>query len=133
MKLKLKEDPREWRKSVLLAALGLAVLSSVLCWRRILTLHTWAIALGVLAAVALAAWLRPPLFRGFYRFSARVGFFTSQAFARFLLVLIFALIVTPLGLLLRCFGKDSLRLKRSAQAQSYWQPARENSPLDRLF
>jgi hypothetical protein len=37
-----------------------------------------------------------------------------------LLVIVFVVVVTPLGLLLRLFGSDPLRLKRDPKAASYW-------------
>ena len=133
MKLRLKEEPREWRKSVLLSALGAALLCSVLRWRHVMAPGTWVVTLAVLAVVALLACLRPRWFRGYYRVSARLGFWSSQIVAGVVLVLVFALLVTPLGLVFRLMGKDSLRLKRPHNADTYWQTSKESSPLDRSF
>jgi hypothetical protein len=36
------------------------------------------------------------------------------------LAIMFYGVVTPMGVLMRAFGKDSLRLRRSGFAQSYW-------------
>jgi hypothetical protein len=133
MKARLKEDPREWRKNVLLTALGLALLSSVLRWRHILSARTW---LGVLAFCglwALLAGLQPRWFRGWYRLSTRAGFWLSQIVARVVLVAMFFLLITPLGFLFRVLGKDPLRLKRLGGSATYFQPARASGPLDRLF
>jgi hypothetical protein len=133
MKLRLKEEPKEWRKSAWLTALGLALLSSVLCWRRVLPVRFWGVVLAVLALMAVLAWLQPRWFRGYYRFSARAGFWSSQLVAKVILALVFVLVVTPLGLLFRLTGKDALRLKRTRNADTHWQPAKEAGPLDRLF
>ena len=133
MKLNLKEDPKEWRKSALLTALGLTLLSTVLRWRHVLSANTWHAALAVLAVVALAAWLQPGWFRGWYRFSMRLGFALSQFIGRVVLLVFFLLVMTPLGWLLRLTGKDPLQLKRPSDARSYWHPARDCSPLERLF
>lgn len=133
MKLRLKEDPREWRKTVWLTALGLAVLSSLLRWRHVLSHRTWLIVLAALAVVALLALVQPGWFRGFYRVSVRVGFWLSQIVARIVLTILFFLVLAPLGLLFRLLGKDALRLKKSREATTYWLKAKENSPLDRLF
>ena len=133
MKLKLKEDPREWRKSTLLTLLGLAVISALLCWRHILSPAIWKLALIVLALTALIAWARPGWFRGYYRVSTRAGFWLSQVVARVVLMLIFVLLITPLGLIFRVSGKDLLRLRRNGNAATYWTAARKSSPLDQLF
>jgi hypothetical protein len=133
MKLKLKEDPKEWRKAALLSALALAVLSTVLRWRHILAPAVWLCLLVLLASVAMAACLWPPMFRGYYRISSRISFVISQFLGRVVLAVFFVLVLTPLALGLRLFGKDLLRLKRPRDAATYWNQSKESGPLDRLF
>jgi hypothetical protein len=117
----------------LLTALGLAVLSSLLRWRHVLSQKTWLIVFAVLALFALLAVLQPRMFRGFYRVSVRVGFWLSQVVARVVLTILFFVVLAPLGFIFRSLGKDALRLKPSRDAKTYWVDAKENSPLDRLF
>ena len=74
MKVKLKEDPKEWRKSTLLTVMALAVLSSILCWRGVLTVPAWRAVLCVLVLTSLSALFFPHWFRGYYRVSTHVGF-----------------------------------------------------------
>jgi hypothetical protein len=133
MKLRLKEDPREWRKSTLLTALGLALMSSLLRWRHVLSTRVWFGVLVIAALGALVAWLRPRWLRGYYRASVRAGFWLSQVLAQIVLVLIFLVLVTPFGWLLRVLGKDPLRLRRTPGASSYWTPCRKSTPLDQSF
>ncbi len=133
MKLNFKEDPKEWRKSALLTALGLAILSSLLRWRRHLPVNVWCAVLGVLAAVAVGALLQPRWCRGWYRLSLRLGFYSSQFLGRCVLILFFIFILTPVGLVLGLAGKDPLQLKRPRDTATCWHPAKNSSPLDRLF
>lgn len=133
MRVKLKEDPKEWRKSTWLTLGGVALLSSVLRWRHILAQRVWLSVLALCALIAVMAWLQPRWFRGYYRVSTRAGFWLSQALARVILVLVFLLLITPLALLRRILGKDSLRLKRLEKVDTYWLPAKPTGPLDRLF
>ncbi len=133
MLLRLKEDPKEWRKVTLLTVLGVALLSSLLRWRHVLSQPAWLSVLAILGLAALGACVWPRAFRGFYRGSSRAGFWLSQVLARIVLTLLFMFVLTPLALILRASGKDFLRLKRSPGATSYWSAARESSPLDRLF
>lgn len=130
MKLTLKEDPREWRKAVWFGALGLAVLSSLLCWRRVLPLAGWGVVLAALATVALVAAARPRWFRGYYRCMARVGFGLARWFGFAALTVLFLFVLTPLGLILRLCGKDLLGLRHHRSTKSYWHPARSASKLD---
>jgi hypothetical protein len=133
MKLNLKDEPKEWRKSALLAALGLALISSVLRWRHVLANTTWLVVLAVLAVAALAALAQPRWFRGYHLLSMRVGFAISQFLGRVALTLFFIFILLPVGLALRLAGKDPLQLKRPANTDTFWHPAKDTSPLDRLF
>jgi hypothetical protein len=132
MKLIFKEDPKEWRKSALLAATGLAILSSLLRWRKHLPVNVWCGLLALLTGAAIFAVLQPGWFRGWYRLSLRLGFYSSQFVGRCVLAIFFVCIITPLGLGLRLSGKDSLQLRRQHK-DSYWHPARDCNPLDRLF
>jgi len=133
MKLNFKEDPKEWRKSALLTALGLAILSSVLRWRKHLSADVLCTVLALLAVVAICAVLQPRWFRGWYRLSLRLGFYSSQFIGRCVLAIFFVFILTPLGWVLRLMGKDPLQIKRPPNAATCWHPARDCNPLDRLF
>ena len=133
MKLNLKDEPKEWRKSALLPLLGLALFCSVLRWRHVLANQTWLPVLAVLLMLAIAAVWQPRWFRGYHLFSMRLGFVISQFLGRVALVLFFIFVITPAGFILRLAGKDPLQLKRPAKTDSFWQPARDTSPLDRLF
>jgi hypothetical protein len=133
MKPPLKEEPKEWRKAAWMSALGLALGSSLLRWRRVMPVAAWGLILCMLAALAVAAALRPRWFRGFYRFSATLGFALGQTAGYVVLALLFFIVVTPLGLVLRMLGQDPLRLRRPVGAKSYWNEIRRSSSLDRLF
>jgi hypothetical protein len=133
MKLKLKEDSQEWRKTTLLSALGLTILTTLLCWRHVLSRPTWLAIIAILSALSVCALLWPGLFRGYYRVSSRIGFIISQFIGRAVLLLLFFVVLTPMGLALRIAGKDLLRLKPRRSNESYWNSSKETSPLDRLF
>ena len=133
MKLKLKEDPKEWRKAAWMSALGLAVLSSLLRWRRGLPVAGWAIVVCLLAALIVAAAWRPRWFRGYYRFSTKLGFVLSRMAGFAVLAILFFIVITPLGVVLRMLGQDPLRLRRPSDVKSYWSKVRGQSSLDRLF
>ena len=133
MKLNFKEDPKEWRKSALLTALGLALISSLLRWRHVLPNQVWLAWLSLLAIVATSAVLQPCWFRGWYRLSLRLGFYSSQFVGRCVLLVFFIFMMTPLGWLLRLMGKDPLQLKRRKAAPTFWQKSKAASSLDQLF
>jgi hypothetical protein len=133
MKLILKEDPKEWRKATWLSALGFSLFSSLLRWRGKISTPIWLTVLAILACVALAALLQPRVFRGWYRLSTRIGFGIGQFLGRIILAVVFVLVFTPLGIIIRLLGKDPLRLRRDPKASTYWTPSKETTSLDRPF
>jgi hypothetical protein len=133
MKLNLKDEPKEWRKSALLAIFGLALASTLMHWRKHLPQGAWLPILGVLAALALVAIVKPRWMRGYHLFSMRLGFKISQILGHILLLIFFIFVLTPIGWILRLAGKDPLQLKRQDNKTTYWHQSRESSPLDRLF
>ena len=133
MKLNLKDEPRHWRKSALLTLLGLALICSILRWRHVLGQKAWLAALSLAALLAIAAILQPRWFRQYHIFSMRLGFALSQFLGKIFLTLFFLLILTPMGWVLRLAGKDSLQLKRSSNADTYWQKTKDFTSLDSLF
>lgn len=133
MKLHFKEDPREWRKATLLGMIGPSAIAGILRWRGVVSATFLAAVLTLIALVALCAWVRPRWFRGYYRFTTRLGFYTIQIFGKVVLAALFFFILTPIGWLLRLFGKDLLQLKSPRDQQTFWQPARPDGSLDSMF
>jgi hypothetical protein len=102
--------------------IGLAVLLTVLAlWKFYKGHQTVAFILflfGALSAV-LALFCQPllkPVYIVFIRISHVVGWINT----RVLLALIYYIIITPLGIVIRIFGKDLLDRKIEPFRQSYW-------------
>jgi predicted membrane metal-binding protein len=79
----------------------------------------WAIGLGLafgIVALAMPSGLAP-LQRIWMRFGVLLGKIVSPVVMGVLLYLV----VTPVGLLQRLFGRDQLRLARDRNAKTYWQ------------
>lgn len=81
-------------------------------------LRIWA--LGVAAAFLAAAALRPKLLAPLNRIWTRIGHFLHRIANFVILALLFYLVITPTGLMLRLLGKDPLRLRFEPGARSYW-------------
>jgi len=133
MRLKLKEDPREWLKfaAVFAVVLGMA---TVWFWRKQVIAQN--VLTGILITLSLAlgaAKLRPRLARPLYRGGMTISFYLGQVIGRVLLAIFFLCALTPVGLLLRLLGKDLLRLKRNATATSYWESAKFSDKFERMF
>ncbi|HEX5398526.1 MAG TPA: hypothetical protein VFY06_05695 [Verrucomicrobiae bacterium] len=133
MRLHLKEDPREWRKAALLGLIGPAVIVGILRWRGVVSVSFLIAALALFALVALCACARPRWFRVYYRFTTRLGYYIVLVLGRVVLTLLFFVILTPFGWMMRLAGKDFLQLKSPQDKQTFWQKARQDGSLDSMF
>jgi hypothetical protein len=75
------------------------------------------IASGVVAVVTIAA---PVLLTIPNQLWLRFGLLLHRIVSPVVLAIMFYGVITPMGVLMRAFGKDPLRLRRSGSAQSYW-------------
>jgi hypothetical protein len=133
MKLNLKDEPKEWRKSALLTLFGLAIISLHLRWRGIFADKAFFMVLITLAILVVVASFQPRWFRAYHLLSMRLGLAVSRLIGYVALILFFIFILTPIGLVLQWMGKDVLQLKPRRTASTYWQTSKDSSPLDRLF
>ena len=78
----------------------------------------WAIAIAVIFAGL--AQVRPNLLAPLNRLWLRFGLLLHKIVSPVILGLLFYTTVLPVGLLMRAFGKDPLRLRKDGAARSYW-------------
>jgi|SRR6266850_328603 len=76
--------------------------------------------LFIAAAFALVTVAAPKLLSLPNRLWLRFGLLLNRIISPVVLAFLFYLVVTPMGVLMRVFGKDSLRLRRNASDTSYW-------------
>ncbi len=76
--------------------------------------------LGLAVAFALAAAVLPSILAPLNRIWLKIGLALHKVMTPLIMGLLFFLVVTPIGLIMRATGKDILRLKRSAAEKSYW-------------
>lgn len=123
-------SPPELRRFGLTVALGLGVVAALGAWRggRVLP-AALAVPAAVLAALAVVAPARlSAAHRAWMRLAEALGWFNT----RVLLGVLFYLIVTPIGLVMRLAGRDPLD-RRLGDRPSYWTPHRRPSrPRDSM-
>lgn len=78
----------------------------------------WAI--GIAAAFALVTLAKPTLLSGLNRWWMKLGVLLGKVVSPIALGVLFYLVFTPIGLLMRLMGKDPLRLKYDPAGDSYW-------------
>jgi len=78
----------------------------------------WAIAIAVMFLGA--ALLRPQLLVPLNRLWMKFGHLLHAIVSPIILGLLFYATITPIGILMRAFGKDPIRLRRAPEAATYW-------------
>jgi len=115
-------DRREIRKfavpiAVLLLAVGLYAL-----WRE--KSFAWPL-IGFSGGLAAAGFIVPVILRPLYVPWMLLSLVLGWVMTRVLLSLTFFCMITPIGLVRRLLGKDSLNRKFSDDLESYWEPWEE--------
>lgn len=133
MRLKLKENPREWQKFTAVTALLFGGIALMLRWRKVISIKVLIVVIAFLGAGLVACLILPGWFRGYYRTGRRISFAIGWVMGRALLSLFFLAVLTPFALIARISGKDLLKLKRNSNQTTYWQPAKVGEEFDREF
>lgn len=107
---------------------GALLLIAAYQWRRGAPQWVWVTLIAVAAVLLIAALVAPSLLKPVYRGWMRLGEALGWVNTRILLTLIFFLVVTPIGLLMRLFGRSPIAV---ARRDSYWTDVERHSYGDR--
>lgn len=123
-------DKKEWRKF----GLGVAAILSGIATIQLLKsnpLYVWFYAGSgfFLVASLLIPILLKPLFILFSYLGLVLGWFMT----RLILIVLFFIIVTPIALISRLFGKKHLVLRPDSKLESYWMPAEKVEDRSKEF
>src|SRR5579883_1157335 len=97
---------------------GLFTLMSALSWWRGHTSWHWALPLA--AVFLVVAYTYPRALGPLNRLWLKFGLLLYKVVNPIVLGLLFFITITPVGLVMRAFGKDFLRTKMDPAAKSYW-------------
>ena len=75
---------------------------------------------GVAIVFALVALVKPALLAGLNRLWMKLGVLLGKVVSPIALGILFYVVITPVGMVIRLSGKDPLRLKFQPDADSYW-------------
>lgn len=89
-------------------------------------LRWWSV--GAAAAFALVALAKPALLAGLNRLWMKLGVLLGKVVSPIALGILFYVVITPIGVVIRLTGKDPLRLKFDPDTDSYWIPREPPGP-----
>ena len=94
---------------------------------------SWPWALG--AVLVLWALVAPATMKGFYRLWMRFSLLLSRVTTPVIMSVVFFVVITPVALILRAMGRDSMTRRFDLAAKSYRIPARKppKSSMERPF
>lgn len=79
-------------------------------------------------AIGLLGWLVPPAVRVIYLAAVYVTFPVGFVLSHVILAVVYYLVFTPVGLLMRLAGRDPLKRRFEVRQSSYWEPKTEPRP-----
>ena len=111
---------------------GFAGLLGVLAWWR--THHTlaailWSIGCVVGVTYSAVPSIRRPFFDLWMAIAYPIGWVVSHV----IIALVFYLLVTPIGLIMRLLGRDPMNRAFDRSATTYWVPRDSKTPAARYF
>lgn len=116
---KIKSGRKELRKFGITFGIILGLLGGLFLWRDkgyYSYFFILSVAFGLLGLIVPV--VLKPVYIGWMTLAVLLGWFMT----RVILIVLFYVVVTPIGLLARSFGKDFLRLKFDRNTDSYWIP-----------
>lgn len=131
---RIDTSPKELRKFGVLFAIVFLALAALSAYKGS---GAWPWLIGTAAFFLFTGFLVPfilrPIYIGWMKFAFVLGWFNT----RLILGIFFYLILTPVGLIMRLFGRDPLHRKIEKKATSYWvkreQVEFKRESYERLF
>jgi hypothetical protein len=124
----------EARKTALIVAGVLAVVSGILWYRQSMTGHF--VTAGIALGLVLIGFFVPPAAKLFHRVWFKIAFALGWVNSRILLTLIYFLVFVPYGIISRMVGRDPLQM-RQPKGDSYWHKREKTrqakEQFERLF
>ena len=130
----IKSGKKELRKFGITIGIVLGLLGGLFLWRE----REWYYYFFILSAVFVFSGITAPLLLWpVQKVWMGLAVLLGWVMTRVILIILFYLVVTPIGLLAKLLGKDFLNLKFDRDADSYWIPKErvkfERSDYERQF
>lgn len=113
-------ERRELKQFALIWMAMFGIFGAISLWAKSST--SSATAFWIIAAFGLLGYFRPAVLKPVYIVWMALAMPIGWAVSHLLLLAVFYLVLTPIGLLLRLFGHDPLNRQFDRAAKSYWIP-----------
>jgi len=130
--IKKNPTPRELKTFGTMFAVFFALVGGLVWWQsgsRTAGLIVWAAAGLVILVFLLVTAARRPIYLAWSYALYPIGYLITLV----LMAIVYYLVITPTGLLMRLFGRDPMSRKFQPDAASYWIARKEDASLDRYF
>lgn len=126
---KLKTDKKSLKKFAITMFVALLILGTILLLKQ-KPVYIWLY--GISSLFLVLGVVVPGALRQVYIIWMKLAFVLGWINTRLLLILMFYLVFTPIGLVMKLFGKDSLDRKIEKNKQTYWHKREEKkfNPAD---
>ena len=127
-------EKRAFAKSI---AIGMPIIAALLGGVGAMKAGTWPAWTfwlgGIGGAGGAALWLLPriagPFYAVWHGIAACIGFVVGNSIA----TIVYYFVLTPVGLLVRAFGRDPLERRFEPEKESYWKDAEKVDDAERYF
>lgn len=130
----LPRTASDYRKFGLMVGGVLAAIGGF-AWYRTAAWGPWVLGIG--AALMVFGLALPRLLAPVYVAWMSMAVVLGFVMTRVILTIFFFLVITPVGLVMRLFGRDALHRKLDRQAESYWipkhYPIADRTRLEKFF
>jgi hypothetical protein len=133
VKINWKPDRAELRKFGAVMCVAGVVIGGILLWKGKKLAALWALGTG--AFVGIASVITPAAAILIYWAWMGVAFVMGTIVSTVLMMVIFFGVITPVGILMRWLGRDTL-LRRRPEQPTYWkdvEPTADKKAYERLF
>jgi len=113
----IKGDKSDWKKFGITMAIILAIIGFFLLWKKN---NNYDYILYLAAAFFITGLILPSVLKPVYKVWMAISVVMGFIMTKVIMIIIFYLIVTPIGLIASLTGKEFLDMKIDKSAKSYW-------------
>ncbi len=113
------DDHRKEKRDIRVVFLVFSLFFSVIAWKNYPSNFSFAF-VGLIVLQVLTLTFKPFLLRPVFQVWLKVAHFIGRVNTQIILTLIYYLVFTPYGLVMRLFGRDSMQRKLTS-AGTYWE------------